>query len=275
MYKKIILLLLTFFSICSVNTWAWNDERTHYDLSIKASEQSVISLTGGDYLKNLGFSKNIEEKFTLNSESKLIKEWIGEGAVEEDAGSVFTAHYYNHFHNPRFSWYPQDQAGLKTYYPWINGMSSLLWAQDSSNEWSWQKTRDYYRLALTSQTSTERETNFAKTFKGLGHIVHLIQDAAQPAHVRNDPHPLDDWGIVPQFENWAKDSDNKSVVLSFMSNPIFPTVSLNTPISGYTPITQLWDINKYDGTNPTDAVGNTIGISEYANANFFSEDIIC
>ena len=270
MYKKIILLLFIFFSFCSLNTWAWNDERTHYDLSIKTSEHSIISLTGGDYLKNLGFSKNIEEKFTLNGETKLVKEWIGEGAIEEDAGSVFTAYYYNHFHNPRFSW---DQAGLKTYYPWINDMSSLLWAQDSSNEWSWQKTRDYYRLALTSQTSTERETNFAKTFKGLGHIIHLIQDSAQPAHVRNDPHPLDAWGIVPQFENWAKDPKNLTIVSSFISNPVFPAVSLNTSVGGYLAITQLWDTDQYNGTNPP--AGTNIGISEYTNANFLSEEIVC
>lgn len=277
MYKKIILLLFIFFSFCSLNTWAWNDERTHYDLSIKASEHSIISLTGGDYLKNLGFSKNVEEKFTLNGETKLVKEWIGEGAIEEDAGSVFTAYYYNHFHNPRFSW---DQAGLKTYYPWINGESSIIWAQDDTqdttppNPWRWQKAREYYYLALTSQTDTQRQENFANTFKGVGHIIHLIQDAAQPAHVRNDPHPLDDWGIVPQFENWAKDPENLTIVSSFISNPVFPAISLNTPVSGYAPITQLWDINKYDGTNPTDAVGNTIGISEYTNANFFSEDTI-
>jgi len=271
MYKKVILVLLIFFNFCSLNTWAWNDKRTHYDLSIKASEHSVLSSTGGDYLKNLGFSNNIKEPFSLNGETKLVKEWIGEGGIEEDAGNVFTAYYYNHFHNPRFSW---DQAGLKTYYPWINGMSSILWAQNASNPWNWQKAREYYYLALTSQSDTQRQENFANTFKGLGHIIHLIQDSAQPAHVRNDPHPLDDWGIVPQFENWTKDPKNQTIVSSFISNPVFPTVSLDTPVGSYTPITQLWDINKYNGTNPNEAIGNSIGISEYTNANFFSENTI-
>ena len=73
MYKKVILVLLIFFNFCSLNTWAWNDKRTHYDLSIKASEHSVLSSTGGDYLKNLGFSNNIKEPFSLNGETKKPK----------------------------------------------------------------------------------------------------------------------------------------------------------------------------------------------------------
>jgi len=269
MYKKITLLLFAFLGFYSANSWAWNAEKTHKDLSEKAAEYSVLSLTGGDYLKNFGFSKNIEEPLSLNGESKSVKEWIGEGGIKEDAGNIFTAYYYHHFHNPiATSW---NQAGLSTYYPWINGMSSLLWAQNTTNPWNWQEARDYYYLALTSTTDTERQANFAKTFQGLGHIIHLIEDAAQPAHVRDDAHPLDDIGIIPQFENWAK--DNRTTASSFMSNPIFPAVSFNSSAeAGYIPITQLWDTNQYNGSNPPSGIA--IGLSEYTNANFFSEDTI-
>lgn len=270
MRRIIVLLALKLIIFSSVNVWAWNDEYTHQDLSEKAAEHSVLSSAKGDYLKNLGFDKNLEETFTLSGETKNVKNWIRYGSLKEDAGNIFTAYYYNHFHNPlALSW---NQAGLSTCYPWINGMSSILWAQNSSNPWNWQKARDYYYLALTSSTNTQRNENFAKTFKGIGHITHLIQDISQPAHVRNDPHPLDDIGIVPQFENWAKDPDNQSTVSSFISNPVFPTVSLNTSVGGYVPITQLWDTDQYNGSNPP--TGNTIGLSEYTNANFLSENTI-
>lgn len=283
MYKKItllfILVLVVLVSFGFVNTWAWNDKRTHKDLSEKAAEHSVLSLTSGNYLKSLGFSKNIEEPFILNGKSKSVKEWIGEGGIKEDAGNIFTAYYYNHFHNPLRIW---SQAGLTTIYPSINGMSSLIWAQDTStpNPWRWQKAREYYYIALTGKdfsglevasSKEKRDEYFAQTFKGLGHIIHLIEDAAQPAHVRDDPHPLDDIGIVPQFENWAY--YNAEALGLYDLTPVFPTVSLNTSAEpGYIPITQFWDTNQFSDTNPVG--GNAIGLAEYTSANFFSEDTI-
>ncbi len=96
---------------------------------------------------------------------------------------------------------PWSQAGLNDIW---TGESSLLWAQDGAyqqnfpdGDWSWQKIREYYYIALTGKDfsglgaapdKTKREEYFAQTFKGLGHQMHLIQDAAQPDHVRNDAH---------------------------------------------------------------------------------------
>ncbi len=263
MFSKVLInsLLVTMSILCSSsNVLAWSDIITHRGLSEKAFEYSVLNQ---GYLKNIGFNETTEFL-------EWVKKQIRDGATEEDAGNVFTAYYYNHFHNPlALSW---DQAGLSTWYPGINGMSSLLWAQDTTNPWNWQKAREYYYSALTSQIETDRQANFTKTFKGVGHISHLIQDSAQPAHVRNDIHPLDDRGDWPQFEYWAKNSKNQTAVSSFMSNPVFPSVFLNTLVGGYIPITQFWDTDQYNGSNPPS--GTAIGISEYTNANFLSEDTI-
>ena len=51
--------------------------------------------------------------------------------------------------------------------------------------------RKYYLQALIGDTAVERQAYFARTFRGLGHQIHLIQDAAQPDHVRNDTHAED------------------------------------------------------------------------------------
>jgi hypothetical protein len=274
--KKIVFINVSIFVLIGFifrqDALSWNAEITHKHLSQYAGENSVLNKDKGDYLKNFGFDNGLKEKFKWDGNNTIregsVTEWIEDGGVEEDAGNVFTSYYYHHFHDPlALSW---NQAGLSTWYPWINGMSSILWAQNTFNLWNWQKARDYYYLALTSSTNTQRNENFAKTFKGLGHIIHLIQDVAQPAHVRNDPHPLDDKGIVPQFENWAK--TNRFQALTLMSSPLFPAVSLNTSVGGYIPITQFWDINQYNGSNPPS--GTTIGLSEYTQANFFSEDTI-
>lgn len=136
-----------------------------------------------DYLKNIGFNKGLDdEKLEWNGKKLSIKEWIIEGTFSED--EPFTRSL-NHFHNPLKPW---SQAGLNDIF---SGKSSLLWAQDSSNEWSWKKARDNFYYALTSKTNSERQAYFAKTFKGLGHQMHLLQDKAVPDHVRNDAHPED------------------------------------------------------------------------------------
>jgi hypothetical protein len=144
-----------------------------------------------------------------------------------------------------------------------------------AGDWSWQKTREYFYAALTSVNETDRQANFAKTFSGLGHQMHLLQDAAVPDHVRNDAHPED--AIMKKnlsgskyFEAWAK--DQASYINTLASAPHFSGVSLSTAINGLVPVARLFDTDHYDGTNPS--VEPTQGLAEYTNANFFSGDTI-
>jgi hypothetical protein len=276
MCKKFLILLHLLLVLACSQAWAWNATRTHSDLSGWATIHSILSPTKGDYLRNLGLSKNLKEEFSFDGNRRNVLEWVQHGSVMEDAGDPVTAVYYNHFHNPLREW---SKAGLSTGYPFISGESSLLWAQDMTtkkNDWSWPKVRDYYYLALTFSSATQREEHFAKTFKGLGHLIHLIQDAAQPAHVRDDPHPADDFGAVPQFEHWAK--INQAIVSSLdrtsslAANPIFPAVSPYSAPRGYVPITPFWDTDRYDGTKATIPLGNDFGLTEFTQANFISED---
>ncbi len=195
----------------------------------------------------------------------------------------------------------------------IYGISSLLWAQDGSyqfnldedeGDWSWQKIRELYYSALISTTDALRQENFAKVFRGLGHQIHLVQDAAQPDHVRNDGHPWDSLGFVNLFrkkgggfEKWLKDNNQFLRCLledhtlpnctGFRINatvniddylpqvPLDPSQLSVDPqyfIRGLTPSAFFIDANKYDGTNPSSSFVQ--GISEYTNTNFFSDDTI-
>lgn len=71
------------------------------------------------------------------------------------------------------------------------------------NHFTWQDARNNYWWALTleridpstltvqglaQQSSQERLGRWATTIHDLGHVIHLLQDAAQPQHVRNDGH---------------------------------------------------------------------------------------
>jgi hypothetical protein len=319
--KKIIFAAIAFFIlftfILDEDALSWDEERNHMDFSRFAAEKSILrqcqesEIEKCAYLKNLGFEKGLEEPLLWNA-TKTIMDWIAEGARLEDSATTSQlvcggARSYNHFHNPLKQW---EFAGLDEYvlnlcppfilippFRHVTGESSLLWAQNGGNQqnfqerdWSWQKVRDYYYLALISRTDSERQANFAKTFRGLGHQMHLIQDAAQPDHVRNDAHPEDPVLKKNQFgsfffESWAKDrfatlKNLKSFFNNFSLNPLFPDVSLNISRNGLAPITQFLDTDQYSKDNASQffqtglATSLTIGIAEYTNANFASDDTI-
>lgn len=261
---------------------SWDDKVTHRDISEIASNNSILSKSKGDYLKNLGFDKGLMQELEWGTKNLIIKKWLAEGAELEDASAPLfpvlgTTRSFNHFHNPLRPW---DQAGLND--KWT-GKSSLLWAQDGiyqqnfpGGDWSWQKIRDYYYLALTSATDIERQEYFARVFSGVGHQMHLIQDAAQPDHVRNDAHPED--AIFgenpltgnPYFESWAKSERQR--IIDLAANPVFPNVPFNISYNSLALITQLIDTDRYDGLNASAGINQ--GIAEYTNANFFSNDTI-
>jgi len=280
MKKTLYILVFIFYLGFLENVLAWDNEKTHRDISGFAGNNSVLSIGKGDYLKTLGFTEGLNQRFKWGNAEKTAKEWLQDGAFLEDEGSYWDAvtgkaRYTNHFHNPLKPWSAAGLSDLQS------GESSLLWAQDSARQsvslggdWSWQKIRLCYYNALTVQTADNRQAFFACTFEGLGYQMHLIQDASQPAHVRNDAHPADGMGgvlgMMEGLETWAK--KNPTQINSFASPPVFPLVSLAISYGGYVPITQFIDTNQYYGENPSSSSG--LGLSEYTNANFVSDDTI-
>ncbi len=50
----------------------------------------------------------------------------------------------------------------------------------------WDNARSYFYEALTSTDHAVKEAKFVKSFRAVGMVMHLLQDMAVPAHVRND-----------------------------------------------------------------------------------------
>jgi hypothetical protein len=50
----------------------------------------------------------------------------------------------------------------------------------------WDNARNYFYSALTEIDPLKRDDNYVKTFRSVGQVLHLLQDMAVPAHVRND-----------------------------------------------------------------------------------------
>jgi hypothetical protein len=236
--------------------------------------------------------------------------WVGEGGVNEDepdsfAGDLRTAagigRSNNHFHNPLGGLW--EGSGLNDYvrvpspfWPYstnlhYTGQSSILWAQNPNQDpdknrggnWSWYDARGYFYSALTGKdfdgkvvvhTYADMQKYYANTFRALGQLMHLVQDASVPAHVRNQIH------LGFQYETWLEavrtDKKEKGTFDNFIANPTSfdPSILTSAPFrsSVSIPIANIVDTGKYTRySNPDMTTSTAVGIAEYTNANFFSE----
>nr|MBA3612811.1 hypothetical protein [Nitrospirales bacterium] len=148
---------------------AW-EISTHRELTEKAIEFVAADLNTF-LIDNLG----LEGGLNASVNGMTAQKWLIEGSEFEDNWPRF----FRHFHEPI------SNTGLGRVFD-----SAINWSLSSvgDQEWSWNDAREYYFKALTSETKKERDENWGKTFRALGQIMHLLQDTANPANVRDDPH---------------------------------------------------------------------------------------
>jgi hypothetical protein len=160
----------------------------------------------------------------------------------------------------------------------LSWKSSSLWSQTplGQQSYSWKNARQYYYEAMSARSDIERQWAYIQMFQALGHIMHMVEDAAVPDHTRNDVH------ILFSVEKWV--TENMTKAKGYLSNapsgndlwpifdlPIFdPTGSKQAPVR----IANLFDTDQYTGTYPEITTSSTIGIAEYSNANFLSKGTI-
>ncbi len=230
---------------------------THRALSDLATRSSNLD----DFLKSqLLLPGGINESVA----GRRVFEWVQEGSDREDDGFRF----FNHFHNPLRAW---SQAGLRPLGVQL-GSSSILWGQNASQEFGWQNARSVYFEALTSQTKQVRDEKFAAIAETLGQLIHLPQDAAVPAHTRNDQHLAYDG-----FERFALSVTGTPLFDQLTQNPVrFDPSILNftqNPLAPV-PIARIIDATDPEQAQATPSAGTNQGMAEYSNANFLSGDTI-
>jgi hypothetical protein len=141
---------------------------------------------------------------------------------------------------------------------------------------SWHDARASYFQALTATTDAARQKAYTETFQALGQLIHLIQDAASPAHTRNDAHLccLSGVGDRDEFHAWAELADNRNHALSLPSQRFDPSILTLPPNPlAPVPIARILDTERYRQTGVPEA-GLDVGLAEYSNANFFSDDTV-
>ncbi|MCA9470121.1 MAG: hypothetical protein KC643_32375, partial [Nitrospira sp.] len=245
---------------------AW-ERITHRELT-----ENVIDVVAPNLNPYLSNSLGLESGLNSTVDGMTVKQWMMEGSDLEDgegmnvssiSGALSFGRPLNHFHEPIAN------SGLGHVF-----LSAVDWSlaplenQFPGGPFSWNDAREYYFKALTSPTKAERDENWGKTFRTLGQIMHLIQDSANPAHVRDDPHV---------FRDGLHDFMARRSVASYTGAGIISPDSSLLEVAGAVreePFSNLFDRNVYNGSNPEATLGTAVGVTEYANANFFSDDRI-
>jgi hypothetical protein len=280
--------------------WAY-DGKVHIEIDEKATVASQLDAV----MKNqLGMNEGINSIFKKGEVSKDVKKWIAYGGEAEDFGissiplyKDVTSRAYNHFHDPLKDW---DNAGLDNAFLnglyrghyWRNPISAILWGLDSgrqdfsqntTGDWSWGMAREYYYIYLTgndfegnvvTDTQDEREANFADCFRSLGQVMHLLQDMSVPLHTRNDAHIFPLFGLLgpKTFETYTLKNKNALNYSAYPPDAVL--ISDPQPDPAYddiVPVSGLFDRHQYNGGSiPSN--NNIIGLAEYSNANFLTED---
>jgi hypothetical protein len=233
---------------------------THEEITQFAGRRSTLDEVLG---VQLGLSSGLDTIVR----GQALTAWLGQGGRREDDFIRFL----NHFHNPLAEW---SSAGLLG----SIGQSSILWGQNTKlSGWSWQDVRNTYFDALTRPARSDRDASLARAFEGLGRQAHLVQDAASPAHTRNDPHALYNYeSLVDE----ARDRDETAFNAWLTGSPDTPGVpdlgwsALDSNPLAPVATARLIDTDRYLGSNPASTTAALIGLAEYTNANFFSEDRI-
>ncbi len=147
--------------------------------------RAALDLAAGqnDFLARLG----------LNAEKEIAgrkpRELVGQGAFDEDH-PLF--HSLSHFLDPAHSGVPLRQR-IGVFFTCADlGAPADQWALEDHllMDWSLPKSRKYLDKAIVGPNPGIRDSNMRDFLLSLGHMVHLVQDMAQPEHTRNDQHAI-------------------------------------------------------------------------------------
>ena len=207
-------------------------------------------------------------KFYNNFSDKKIndqqRQWMMDGSSKED---VPTTRTLNHFYDPIYQMGLSGEINAGELTPFIKVLEPMIlsakeWAQNSYAQATFL-AEAYKNAALNPFTQSTKSAveiltthtwekainsyingNQQDAFENLGHILHLIEDMAVPAHVRNDHHLRGD-----AYENWAAQfgPDNINVVSQLKNKSPLKFNSLN----------QYFDY-----------------LAVYTNTHFYSQDTI-
>ncbi|MBL8520951.1 MAG: hypothetical protein JNK75_09790 [Betaproteobacteria bacterium] len=171
-----------------------------------------------------------------------------------------------HFYNPingRGLYFGNVTVGIPSPNWTLEAGGETFQGASPPQQFSYRLARKHFLDALTKSAKSERNENWGLTFQTVGHIVHHMQDMAQPQHTRNDQHcdiaPCELTGalggVKPSYEKWTDIVGNTDDVQRQGYDPVY----VSTGEKKFAKPFEFW---KHPATG--------VGIAEYSNRNFFT-----
>jgi hypothetical protein len=163
---------------------------THAELTSSAFNRSILAQQ--DFVETLGISAGAKfDESRADSGRPIVNDgtvegWLRQGAVKEDGFGCTDTRPTNHFFDPA-----NDRPLTYLFRTW--GLRSPDWAlEDRQNaegqDYSLKDALERFHEAMSLPEKDGRDRSFGLLFQTLGHVMHHVQDMAQPEHVRNDRH---------------------------------------------------------------------------------------
>ncbi|MEX2353408.1 MAG: hypothetical protein WD709_04410, partial [Gammaproteobacteria bacterium] len=129
---------------------------------------------------------------TFYMQDAPIRRILAGGSVLEDRSTRSLHHFYDPINGGRGLsleiWGLSIPIGTPSP-DWILEESAAGMELDFRDQaFSYRDTLTYFYQGLTESQQTVRDNRFGLMFRGLGHVIHHLQDMAQPQHVRNEQH---------------------------------------------------------------------------------------
>ncbi len=252
-------LLLLVVSLTSAPPAVAYQQSTHKEMSKNALEASDINKDPA-VMSQLGLRPYATDPTFPTSDffasPATISELFEKGAIDEDDNTRSLHHFFN----------PLTNASMYTP-PWSDSPDWTVSAPDdtSSVKFSFQQAREYLWQATANPLNSYafRQKQFGMMFESLGHVIHHLEDMAQPQHVRDDQHcDINLCRLAGQYSPSLYESftAKEEATLAFDGyDPVYSsadTASFNT-------VRNFWT------TTVTDNTGK--GIAEYTNRGFVSK----
>ena len=228
------------FVACPCSTFAYDNEVTHPNLTMVATEKSAL-YTDPTLMFRLGLAPADQQFFNYRGRvgpilsgafTYPLSGLIGEGAFDEDRGRRAINHFYD---------------------PYLDRTLTILGVPFGNRSWRWMledlgpianqdrsiaDARGYIARAITfnegsaAESEQERGTAWGTLLLSLGSAMHHMQDMHQPQHVRNDDH-LEQYpmlGLNPffnpsRYEFYTAKVDRAIAGLAASGAPVYPGTS--------------------------------------------------